>query len=398
MTTTMEKSRAWHGWPLFSYGFRPFFLFGALHAALMVALWVPWFLGLIDMPSAFAPVTWHIHELLFGYVPAIIAGFLLTAIPNWTGRLPVVGWPLVGLVLIWFLGRVMVAFSDLLPMPLVVAGALAFTFVLVALFGREIVAGKNWRNLKIIAVLIAFLAAQVLFYYEAFATGAPDYAVRAGIALIVQLILIVGGRVVPSFTRNWLKRSGALKLPSGFGAFDQLVMIASGAALAVWGLAPILQGEITGAILMIAGGLNLLRQIRWHPLPTWREPLVAILHVAFFTVSAGFLMAGFAAFQNDPLIASAAIHCWTVGGIGGMTLAMMTRASRGHTGQSLHAPLTTSTLYALIVIAVLARILAGFVPDFWTQFVTVAGLCWFLAFAGFGVVYGPMLLRKREGV
>lgn len=142
-STTISQIRGWTGPALLSYGFRPFFLFGALHAALMLALWVPWHIGLIALPSAFPPVAWHSHELLFGYVPAIVAGFLLTAVPNWTGRLPVVGWPLAGPAALWLLGRIAVAASLGVPPVLVALLPLAFPLALGLVIGRKIVAGRN---------------------------------------------------------------------------------------------------------------------------------------------------------------------------------------------------------------------------------------------------------------
>lgn len=400
MITNMQRSRAWTGWPLFSYGFRPFFLFGALHAAIMVALWVPWFLGFVRVPSHYSPVIWHVHELLFGYVPAIVAGFLLTAVPNWTGRLPVVGWPLIGLFMLWLLGRLVTGVSALLPEFVVYAFPLVFAVAMVLVFGREIAAGRNWRNLKVVAVLCLFGLAQVLFYYETARYGHLIYADRAGVALIVMLIQIIGGRVVPSFTINWLRRRGGDVLSRPFGRFDQLVMVLSGLALAAWVMLPLYEAAewAVGNLLLIAGGLNLVRQWRWHPWPTWREPLVAILHMAFFSVGAGYLLAGYAALSGDYGAWTAALHCWTIGSIGGMTLAMMTRASRGHAGYELTAPPTTVVIYVLIVVAALARIWAALAPELTMVLIPMAGLAWVFAFAGFAMFYGPMLLKRRREV
>ncbi|MCC0024942.1 MAG: NnrS family protein [Hyphomicrobiaceae bacterium] len=394
----MQRSRAWTGWPLFSYGFRPFFLFGALHAAIMVALWVPWFLGFVRVPSHYSPVIWHVHELLFGYVPAIVAGFLLTAVPNWTGRLPVVGWPLIGLFMLWLLGRLVTGVSALLPEFVVYAFPLVFAVAMVLVFGREIAAGRNWRNLKVVAVLCLFGLAQVLFYYETARYGHLIYADRAGVALIVMLIQIIGGRVVPSFTINWLRRRGGDVLSRPFGRFDQLVMVLSGLALTSWVLLPMYEATegAVGIILLAAGGLNLVRQWRWHPWPTWREPLVAILHIAFLSIGVGFMLAGYATLAGDYGALTAAPHCWTVGSIGGMTLAMMTRASRGHTGHELIAPPTTVTIYVLIVVAAIARIWAALVPELTMVLMPMAGLAWVFAFAGFAMFYGPMLLKRRR--
>lgn len=396
--TTMARLRAWQGPAIFSYGFRPFFLFGALDAALLIALWVPWYLGFIQVPSMFTPVSWHVHELLYGYVPAIIAGFLLTAVPNWTGRLPVVGWPLTGLFGLWFGGRVVVAFSASLAPALVYLAALAFPLALIGFLTREILAGRNWRNLKVVLVLTLFTATQILFYYENIRYGTSVYAERAAIALVIMLIQIIGGRVVPSFTRNWLKKQGFPVLPPAFGQFDRFVMVMSAAGLGAWVVFPAfaIEEPVLGFLLMAIGAFNLFRQWRWRPLQTFAEPLVFILHLAFLPVSLGFVFAGYAAFTGDGGAESAAIHCWTVGAIGGMTLAIMTRASRGHTGHPLTAPPATAAIYLAIMIALVLRLAAAFNPGWTFTLMPLAGLAWVFAFAGFCVVYGPMLFKPRS--
>jgi len=170
-TTTMQRHRAWRGPAVLSFGFRPFFLLGALWAALAMGLWVAMLAGRLTLPTAFDPVSWHAHEFLFGYLGAIIAGFLLTAVPNWTGRLPVTGWPLAGLVAAWLAGRVAVTVSQDLP-PLAVALAeLALVAALAVLLGREIIVGRNWRNLPVIGLLAVFGFANALFHWDA-ASGA----------------------------------------------------------------------------------------------------------------------------------------------------------------------------------------------------------------------------------
>ncbi|MGI9407465.1 MAG: NnrS family protein, partial [Hyphomicrobiaceae bacterium] len=159
---TMTQVRAWQGAPVFSYGFRPFFLAGSLYAAFLVAVWVPWYLGMIELPSALAPVTWHFHELLFGYLMAIVAGFLLTAVPNWTGRLPVVGTPLIALCLLWLAGRIAVMVSSMLDPMVLVALSLGFPVAFLFVLVREIIAGGNTKNLVVLAAVGALTAAQAL--------------------------------------------------------------------------------------------------------------------------------------------------------------------------------------------------------------------------------------------
>lgn len=203
---TIKQERAWSGLALFSLGYRPFFLLGALWAALAMGLWAAMLAGQLALPTAFDPVSWHAHEFLFGYLAAIIAGFLLTAVPSWTGRPPLTGWPLASLAALWMAGRVAIMFSQGLP-PLVVALVdLAMMAALAVLLTREIVAGGNWRNLPVVVLLVAFGAANGLFHWEA-ARGvyaAQGIGLRLGLAASLMMIAVIGGRIVPTFTRNWL--------------------------------------------------------------------------------------------------------------------------------------------------------------------------------------------------
>lgn len=385
-----------------SLGFRPFFLLGALFAALMIALWVPWFLGFIAVPSAFPPVAWHAHELLFGFMPAIIAGFLLTAVPNWTGRAPVSGWPLAALVAIWLAGRIAVAVSTHLDAGTTAALSLAFPLVLAAVIGREIVAADNRRNLKVVVVLLGLAAADALFHYEIAAFGRPKLAHTLAVALTLLLLMIVAGRIVPFFTTNWLKQNrpgGALPVP--FGSFDMGAMLVSGAALVLWVSLPMLEAyaswarPATGAALLAAAAANLARQARWTPHRTAAEPLLAILHVAYVFVALGFLLSGLGVLRDDYDFATAGLHAWTSGAIAVMMIAVMTRVSRGHSGRTLTAPFGTVVLYAAILVAALARIGAGLRPELTTILLPVAGLAWIAAFAGFAVLYGRLLVSPR---
>lgn len=403
MSKLPPSSRSAHVPPaILSLGFRPFFLAGALFAAAMIALWVPWFLGLIAVPSAFPPAAWHAHELLFGLMPAIIAGFLLTAVSNWTGRPPIAGWPLAGLLLIWLAGRLAVAASTHLDAWTTAALSVAFPLVLAAAVGREIVAAGNRRNLKIVAVLLGLAAADALFHYEIAEFGRTKLAHTLAISLVVTLLMIIAGRIVPAFTANWLKqtRPGEGPLPAAFGPFDAAVMILSGAALLGWALLPSLDASpwarpAIGAALLAAAAANLVRQARWTPHRTYAEPLLAILHVAYVFVPLGFLLSGLGVLRDDYDFATAGLHAWTSGAIATMMLAVMTRVSRGHTGRPLTAPFGTVVIYLAILIAAGARIGAGLHPELTTILLPIAGLTWIVAFAGFAILYGRILVRPR---
>lgn len=396
--TAIPRVESWSGPALFSYGFRPFFLFGALHAALMLAFWVPWHAGWLSLPISFPPVAWHTHELIFGYVMAVVAGFLLTAVPNWTGRLPLSGMPLVILFSLWLAGRAAMAFSSALD-PLALAWITGlFPLALMLAVAREIVAGRNWRNLKVLAVLIVLTLSQAFFHLEILREGQATYGARIALAAILTLIMIVGGRIVPSFTINWLKRANPGPLPTPFNRFDQMSLVIGAAALAAWAVAPAFAEQpwpISG--LLIAAGLShLVRQARWRPERTLREPLVAVLHAAYAFIPLGFLLAGWEGAGGSREAATAALHTWTIGAIGMMTLAVMTRATRGHTGHALTAPLSTVAIYCAIGIAAFARVAAALAPETASVALPLAGAAWILAFGLFAWLYGPMLVARQE--
>ena len=395
MATTMQRARAWRGPALFSFGFRPFFFGGAVMAALAVAVSVPWLLGVIAVPSAFPPMAWHAHELLFGFVPAVMAGFLLTAVPNWTGRLPVVGRPLVLLFGLWLAGRVAMALSAGLHPAVTAALTLAFPLVLAATIAREILAGRNWRNLKVLGALAVLAAAQALFHAEVERHGAPVHGDRLAVAAILMLIMIVGGRIVPSFTTNWLKRENPGRQPAVFGRFDIIAMVVAGVALAAWA-AELAMPALVAVLLVAAGLLQAARLARWAGHRTLAEPLVAVLHVAYAFVPLGFLVTGAALWTGHAALRPAGLHAWTTGAIGLMILAVMTRATRGHSGQALTAPPATVALYAAVFAAALLRMAAALPPAHAAPLLAGAGLAWVAGFGGFALAYSAMLFRPRR--
>ena len=217
--TPVPRLRAYAGPALLSYGFRPFFLFGACYAALAILVWLPLFDGEIALATVFSPRDWHVHEMLYGYIPAVVTGFLLTAIPNWTGRLPLQGWPLLGLVIAWAAGRVAVTLSAETGWLAATLIDLSFLVLVVAATAREIIAGRNWGNLKVLIPVTILGLGNAAFHVEAHILGAADYGIRVGIAGILVLIMIIGGRLIPSFTRNWLARENPGRLPVPFGRF-----------------------------------------------------------------------------------------------------------------------------------------------------------------------------------
>jgi uncharacterized protein involved in response to NO len=388
----IPRLRPYDGPALLSYGFRPFFLVGALYAGIAVLVWVPAFYGDISVSTAFAPRDWHVHEMLYGYVAAVVTGFLLTAIPNWTGRLPIQGGPLLLLVVVWMAGRLAVTFSAVIGWMPAAAIDLGFLVLVAGAAAREIAAGRNWGNLKILVVLAVLVLGNVAFHLEAHFGGVADYGIRIGLAAVIMLLTIIGGRIVPSFTRNWLVRENPGRLPVPFGRFDVATVALCGAALTMWAMLPV--SRMTAAAMLGAGVLQALRLSRWAGDRTWRDRLVLVLHLAYAFVPVGFVLTGLASLELIP--PSAGIHAWTAGAVGTMTLAVMTRASLGHTGHVLAASAATQAVYAAVLLAAVARICAALNPGHADVLLPLSGVCWAAAFLGFATAYGPLLLRPRR--
>ena len=388
----VPRRKPYAGPALLSYGFRPFFLLGAFQAALSMALWLPLFEGEIALPTLFSPRDWHAHEMLFGYIPAVLTGFLLTAIPNWTGRLPLQGMPLLFLVIVWMAGRVAVAYSAHFGWLMTAMIDCMFLVFVVGAATREIVAGQNWRNLKVLIPVSALALANAGFHVEAIMSGTAEFAGRTGVAAILVLLMLVGGRIVPSFTRNWLVRENPGRLPHPFGKFDMVTLAASVAVLCLWIITP--NHIVVGAALLMAAILHVVRLGRWAGERTARERLVLVLHVAYAFVPLGFALEGLAA--CGLILHSAGLHAWMVGAVGTMTLAVMTRASLGHTGHDLAARTGTQAIYAAVVLAALARVGAALFPAWTMSLIHGAAFAWIAAFAGFALLYTPTLLRARR--
>ena len=376
-----------------SYGFRPFFLAAGAYAALAMLMWLPLLLGKLALPIAIPPRDWHIHEMVYGYAAATIAGFLLTAIPSWTGRPPVRGGLLLVLILAWMAGRLAMATSLAIGELAAVLIDMLFLPLVAAVAAREIVSAGNRRNFKILGVLAVLIAGNAIFHLEVLQDGMAGYGERIGLAAIVGLIVLIGGRIVPAFTRNALMRQGPGRLPQPFGRFDIAAIAAAVLALAAWTIAP--DAAVTGVLAIVAGLLQAARLLRWAGDRCRGDWLALVLHLAYGFIPLGFLLLGAANLQTATAMPGAAAHAWGVGALGLMTLAVMSRATLGHTGRPLHASIGTVIVYLLAIMAALARIGAAFPSSVDTILLEVAALAWIGAFAGFAVVYGPMMLGSR---
>ena len=380
--------------PFFRGGFRPFFFAGAAWALIALTLWICSLRGELTLPTALESLAWHRHEMLFGFVGAVISGFLLTAVPNWTGRLPIAGWPLGGLFALWVAARLALLFSA--ATGLIFAGVLdvGFFLVLGVLAAREVLEANN-RNIPVVGMILLFGIADAVDYLAN--TGAlpwPDLGWQLAISIVVLLISLIGGRIIPSFTRNWMAKKGMTKgLPTQPGRFDLFVIAATALALIAWLLGP---GEPPmGFLILAAAALQAVRWARWSGFRTFADPLVLVLHVGYLWLPVGLALLGLTLIGFAPR--SAAVHSLTAGAMATMILAVMTRASLGHTARELRANPPTVIIYSLVTAGALLRVSASLGIIDYNMGIDVTGLVWGGAFLLFVIAYAPVLWRPRVG-
>ena len=373
---------------LWSAGFRPFFLLAAIWAAIAVPVWLAVYAHGYPLPAALPAMYWHAHEMIYGYGLAAVAGFLLTAIPNWTGRLPVRGAPLAGLAALWLLGRI-AAFT---PAPWL---DLAFPLALMAVVAREVASARNFHNLPVVAILGVLFAGNLLVQLHALGIAyTAALGNRIGVATLLLLIALIGGRLVPSFTRNWMAREmpGA-RPPAPHSALDWACLVLGLCGLAAWVVAA--DSPFSFGLQMTGGAALAVRLARWRGLATVREPLLFVLHAGYGWLAAGLAFAGANGFLGW-MPAGAPLHALTVGAIGTMTLAVMTRASLGHCGRALHAGPGTSAIYLLVTLAAALRFAAPLLGEHALLTTALAGCAWSAAFALFAILYAPLLIGRKQ--
>ena len=390
----IPRYRSQHGPALLSAGFRPFFLLSATWASLAVPIWVAAFAGQVPLPTALPPAVWHVHEMVFGFAAATVAGFLLTAIPNWTGRMPLQGGPLAVLAVLWLCGRVAMLFSSCIGAGATAALDLAFPLVFLGVIAREIIAELNWRNLPMVVALACLLVGNVLVHLDA--GGLADTAAlgnRIGVATLLMLIGFVGGRIIPSFTRNWLARERPdVRVPAVFNWFDRVALALTAIALVVWVLAP--DGAVMPWVCLAAGIADGVRLARWRGLATLREPMLWALHLGYGWLAIGFLLLGLGSLVPW-LSQTTAVHALTVGAVGCMTLAVMTRATLGHTGRPVTAGAGTTTIFGLVTLAAVLRLLAPLGDADYAILLWLAAIAWSSAFGLFVLLYMRLLALSR---
>lgn len=386
----------------FSYGFRPFFLAAGVYSALLMTVWLAFVADLAAGGSgnwlaiAGSPYAWHAHEMIYGFAGAAIGGFLLTAVPNWTGALPVSGGPLAGLFALWALGRVAMAFSGLLPPWLVAAADLAFIPVLGMFAAWQLLVKPAARNFVFLAFLLLLSTANTIYHLATYdmITVDPLAILRNGLLVVGAMIAVIGGRIIPSFTHNWLhiNRPGA-PLPRRIAPLDLGAVLSIVAIL----VARVLDAppQIEGAIALVSAVLNAVRLALWRGWKTRAEPIVWVLHAgyAWLVIALALIAAANLTFWV-PL--SLANHAMGTGAVGLMILAVMSRASLGHTGRRIVAAPATVASYRLVSLAAHLRVAGPLIlPQYAGPILVVAALAWIAAFVSFSFVYAPVLTTPR---
>jgi uncharacterized protein involved in response to NO len=383
------------GSPFLSYGFRPFFLFAGIYAVMAMAAWIAWIAlhwmnGAVLRPTfAGPPHLWHGHEMIFGYVSAVISGFLLTAIPSWTGAKPISGPPLAVLAGLWLAGRAVMWFSDFLPSLTVAVVDWTYLPVLATVAAKSLLVKPAPRNLVFLALLGLLAVANAAVHLEWLGqhTDSASWGLALAILTVSLMMVIVGGRIVPAFTRNTLIRNGetASRLPVSHPRLETAAMASSAALVAV-----------TGTIALLAGLANLLRLAFWRSAATLKEPILWSLHLGYGFIPLGYLAiasARLAGFMPE----TAAIHLLAVGAVGVLTLAVMSRAALGHTGRPLVVAPAMAVSYGAVALAAIVRAFGPQVPgsDYFLSIFLAGGL-WMGGFALFVALYLPVFIGPKK--
>ncbi len=362
---------------LFNLGFRVFFLLAALYSVLAMALWIG--------PRFLSQTLWHAHEMVFGYAMAVVAGFLLTAVRNWTGQKTPHGLPLALLAACWLAARLLMGFESTQAM-----GAFLDLFFQAGLFiaiARPIRAVRQWRQLPALMSVLGVMAGQVVFL--AGLLGSRQSLALNGTLLgfyaLIGLMLIITGRIVPFFTRSGL---GLTEAPEPVAWVERLLL----PLFAVFVLFAVLDTNhvITRGLAVALALLNGIRLRYWYQPGIIRKPLLWVLDLAYAWLVIGFGLLGTGQFQLG-------LHALAAGGLGGLTLGMMSRVSLGHTGRSIHRPpMIVGWLFGLVFVAAALRVLMPLLwPEYSLLWYRLAGASWILAFSGFALVYAPMLIQPR---
>ena len=391
MSDAVSQNADQQGLAFWSHGFRPFFFSAALFAGLVIPVWVLMVAGEYDFEGAMPQRAWHIHEMVFGFLPCVMTGFLLTALPNWTDSPPMKGVSLMGLLTVWVMGRLAMSLPWFSPLLSVLVDG-AFLVVVAVIVWQKIIAAKAWGRLPMGVLISLFAYANFLFHGLWMSQAVVDVAVRMALTIIMLLLAIIAGKIIPSFTEDFFAEKAIVKQPVAFSSFDGfsiLLLVVTGVA---WMIAPEATG--VGYAFLSVGVLHLCRLSRWYGWLTASEPLVLILHVGYGWLAMSFLMLG-TSILGIGIDQEEAVHALTTGAVGVMTLAVMTRASLGHTGRAKHAGSLTVMIYLLVNVGAALRVFGPSLDWLGDHSLVLAGGCWSGAYLLFAMSYGHMLLRPN---
>lgn len=384
------KSPTVLNYPLFVLGFRTFFLLAGLAALGLLIVWQGMTQGTVAPSVYFTGTYWHAHEMLLGYTVAVIAGFLLTAVSNWTGKITLQGDALAGLSLLWLYGRILPFYAGLLPDELIALVDFAFLPTLGFVIAKTLISTKNYKNLLFVGLLMLLMFGNGLVHAQmlALCQNSAAVGIQLVLAAIVLMILIIAGRVFPFFTEKGLK---GVSIPRN----QQLDILAIGSAAILFTLELVgVSGTFLALSALLAAILNAWRLASWFVFRIWFVPLLWVLYLGYGWLILGFIFMAFASWELA--LPSLALHAFTVGGIGILTLGMMARVSLGHTGRTMKASNTIAVAFVLMNVAALFRVILPMTIASWsTVLIYLATLAWLAAFALFIFVYAPILTKAR---
>ncbi len=392
----MSEERAQPFPRLFDAGFRIFFLLASGYVLAATGAWLFTFVGVMPTPGTWPGPIVHGHEMIFGFVAAAIAGFLLTAVPVWTGTEPLRGAALAGLAAIWLVGRLSVWAATAVPAAAVALLDLLFLPVLAVCVARPILSARSYRNLPIVALLAVLALANLLIHLEIVgvtrSTGRP--ALRFAVYVVVALITIISGRIVPLFTANALRKRGRLLERRSLRGLEPLLGIVMTAVVALDVLAA--RSVAVSVAALATCVLLVLRQWQWRPLTTRGQPILWILHVGHAWLAVGFACIALAGLTLL-FPAAAALHALTSGALGTMVLALMSRVPLGHLGRPLEASRPIVIAYFLVVAGGVVRVFGPLLgPGVYSDTVLVAGSLWALGYLLFCASFWPILTGPRQ--
>lgn len=378
------------GAAILTIGFRPFFLLGALSAALLILIWILFLRGMTDLPAGLHPLIWHGREMLFGFIGAIIVGFVLTAAGNWTGRTTTRPWQLLGLVLLWLAARLGFLWPQLIPLALTSTVDLLLFPMVALLLGRVLLASGNRRNYAFLPFFAALTLLNAVTHLALHGMLSPAWALRAldvSVLLVTVLLVFMGGRVIPFFTDRRLP-AVAVRQNAVLNWSATITTLACAVIVLLLG-----RHTVAGPLLLLAAVLNLIRWARWQPQRTLGDALLWVLHLGYLWVCIGLALLGLH-LLGAPIGWSAGSHALTVGAMGLLVIGMMARVSLGHTGRALQAPPLAVAGFAAVAIAAILRLAWGLFPQA-QVLLPLAGISWGLGFVLFLLAYGNILTSPR---